>query len=248
MRAGEHKANADPCGMGCGKGTRMWLALAVVLSVVVLGNLAGNGLPACFRKGSRPLPVAVVASNACPAVAATAVAPGTVPNPPRANKTVCCLASGIRQPSAVTSLVLTNAGAAAATGRHFVVYCFYSGTQCPCSSTIETGAFCALATHYPGGMKAGTLVWSKINVAEEEYAHFATDYNLEPLEHLHNGLVMVEVNDGKPGRWQKLGEADALKNDAEQYSTYLKKEMDAFAGPENRACLEPRGAAAPSAK
>ena len=70
----EKKTNENSCSTGCGKTKWIWVALAVVLGVVVLGKLAGKEPPACCGGGICALPTTVAGSNAGPAVAATPVA------------------------------------------------------------------------------------------------------------------------------------------------------------------------------
>ena len=120
----------------------------------------------------------------------------------------------------------------------FAVHFFFSGGQCPCSQAIETGAYNTLAKHFSADLKSGRIEWTKLDVAEEGNAHFADEYELEPLEHLHNGLVIVEIKGNKRGRWKKLSEADALKGAEAEYAAYVKKEMDAFIQDEGREVKE----------
>jgi len=110
----------------------------------------------------------------------------------------------------------------------FIVYFFCSGGQCPCSGAIEIGAYNTLVKYFSADMKSGKIEWKKLDVAEEEHAHFADEYELEPLDHLHDGLVIVEIKGNKRGRWKNLIEADMLKDTDDEYTAYVKKEVETF--------------------
>lgn len=109
----------------------------------------------------------------------------------------------------------------------FVIFLFHSERQCPCSQTVEAGAAKAISENFSDDVKSGKLEWMKLDAQAEANAHHADTYKLTPLDHLHNGLVIVEMKDNQRGWWKKLDRADELKGSAE-YAAYVKKEIEAF--------------------
>ena len=108
-----------------------------------------------------------------------------------------------------------------------VVFLFHSERECPCGQAISAGAAMAISGNFADRIKAGTLECTALDIQDEENAHYADTYKLAPVDHLHNGLVLVEMKDNKPGRWKKLDRADELK-DTEGYPAYVKKEIEMF--------------------
>ena len=112
-----------------------------------------------------------------------------------------------------------------------VAYYFHNEYPCGCSGTIEDLAARALAENFPEQMEAGALEWRSVNIDAGENAHFAEEYALSPVEHLHAGLVLVEVRNEKRGRHAKLERVDEFKGDEEQFKAYVQEEIRAFLKP-----------------
>ena len=133
-----------------------------------------------------------------------------------------------RRNSDSTRIVIEKSKDAPTPKERFVVFFFHSGEQCSCSETIEAGAYDALVRHFPTDLKSGNVEWQKIDVAKQLNAHFAEEYKLEPLDDLHDGLVLVKVDENQRGHWRKLSAAVVLKDSEEEYIAYVQREVLAF--------------------
>lgn len=109
----------------------------------------------------------------------------------------------------------------------FVVYLFHSERACDCGQAVAAGAGKAISENFASRVRSGTLECIALNVQDEANAHYADKYKLTPVDHLHNGLVVVEFKDNQPGRWKKLDRADELK-DSDKFPAYVAKEIEAF--------------------
>ncbi len=109
----------------------------------------------------------------------------------------------------------------------FVIFLFHSERPCSCGEAIAAGAGKAISENFADRVKAGTLECTALDVEDEANAHYADKYALAPVDHLHNGLVIVEMKDNQPGRWKKLTRANELK-DKPEYPAYVKSEIEAF--------------------
>jgi len=124
-------------------------------------------------------------------------------------------------------VVLRRPGGTPLAQDRFVAFLCHSARPCPCGRTIGAGAAKAISDNYADEVKAGKLECMELDVQDEANAHYAEKYELAPVDHLHNGLVVVEIKDNKPGRWKKLDRADDLKN-SDKYPAYVKDELAAF--------------------
>lgn len=109
----------------------------------------------------------------------------------------------------------------------FVIFLFYSERACDHCKEIAAGTGKAISENFADRVESGTLECTALNVEDEANAHYADKYALTPVDHLHNGLVIVEMKDNQPDRWKKLARADELK-DSDDFPAYVKKEIEAF--------------------
>jgi len=133
-----------------------------------------------------------------------------------------------RRTSDRTRIVVEKSKDAPTPKERFIVSFFSSGEQCSCSEAIETGAYDALVRHFSADLKSGKVEWQKLDVAKQENARFAEEYQLEPLDDLHDGLVLVKVDENQRGHWRKLSAAVVLKDSEEEYIAYVQREVLAF--------------------
>ena len=110
----------------------------------------------------------------------------------------------------------------------FVVMFFHSGDQCSCSEAIEAGAYEALVRHFSADLRSGKVEWQKRDVSNPFNWNFAEAYELQRLDDLHDGLVLVKVTGDEGGRWRKLSDAVFLKDREEEYIAYVQREVLAF--------------------
>jgi hypothetical protein len=100
---------------------------------------------------------------------------------------------------------------------------FHRTARCISCRTIEGIARKTVETDFAGAVTDGKLAWRLINLDKPGNGHYAKDYSL-----VAQSMVLVEVKDGKPGRWKNLEKVwDLLDNEA-SLAQYLRTEIDAF--------------------
>jgi hypothetical protein len=67
------------------------------------------------------------------------------------------------------------------------------------------------------------LQWREVNTEEPGNQHFVTDYEITT-----SSVVLVAMQDGKPGRWKKLDRVWELVNDYLAFGAYVQEEARAF--------------------
>jgi hypothetical protein len=82
--------------------------------------------------------------------------------------------------------------------------------------------------YFPADLKSGKIEWQKLDVAKQENARLAEEYQLAPLDDLHDGLILVRVNENQRGAWRKLSNAVVLKDTEEEYIAYVQREVIAY--------------------
>ena len=136
------------------------------------------------------------------------------------------LAGAITVPSAVPteeSVKAVKASEESLREGQIVVYYFHGKYRCKTCRTIEAYAEEAVKTSFEEPLKTGVLAWKVVNVDESENEHFLYDFELPG-----SSLVVVEMRDGQPGRFEVLQDVWTLVGDKDGFFDYVRQGVGAF--------------------
>ena len=124
--------------------------------------------------------------------------------------------------------VPTNASAGtvkspASEGHRGIVYYFHGNMRCDTCRRIEAYAEAAIRSAFPEKLNRGELSWMAINIDEPENEHFVLDYELQARSLVLSGIAQ----DGRK-RWKKLDKIWDLVGDKDEFSSYVRNEVEAF--------------------
>lgn len=105
----------------------------------------------------------------------------------------------------------------------YVVYYFHGNVRCPSCQKIESYTQETLNADFSQQITSGDIQWKVINTDENENKHFVKDYQLYT-----KSVVVVEMKDGKPGRWKNLDKVWEHLGDKSQFSNYINNEVRQF--------------------
>jgi len=109
--------------------------------------------------------------------------------------------------------------------RAVVVYYFHGDKRCATCIKLESYAQEAIETHFAEELGNERLRWNAVNVDEAGNEHFVKDFQL-----VTKSVVLVEMQDGEPGRWQNLDRVWELVGDKASYTEYIRKGTRDFLG------------------
>jgi hypothetical protein len=102
-----------------------------------------------------------------------------------------------------------------------VVYYFHSNVRCPTCQSIESQAKETVQTHFATQLKDGELAWKIVNYEKPSAKTMAAKYEIQsPV------VVLVKMQDGKPGDWKRLDKVWALVGDKPAFIEYVRGEID----------------------
>ena len=104
-----------------------------------------------------------------------------------------------------------------------VVFYLHRSERCPTCVSIETCAKATVNSRFAEPLEAGTLHWLMVNCDEPQNGHFRKDFQIVPPV-----VVLVEMKDGKQGRWRSLLECMERSGDEADLTDYLQKEIEEF--------------------
>lgn len=104
-----------------------------------------------------------------------------------------------------------------------MVYYFHTTKRCVSCRKIEAFAQEAVVTGFPEEIKGGKLAWRLVNVEDKGNEHYVADYQLYT-----KSVLLVELKDGKPGRWKNLPKIWEYLNDKTRFARYVQDETRAF--------------------
>jgi len=116
----------------------------------------------------------------------------------------------------------TEPAEAAAGDRQVVVYYFHGERRCKTCRTIEAFAEEVIQGRFAKQLDSGALAWRTVNFDEPENEHFIEEFGL-----VSSSLVLVEMQGGKPARFEVLKEAWSLVRDKPAFDQYV---LDAVRG------------------
>ena len=132
-------------------------------------------------------------------------------------------------------VALGGSGTTAATTDGLVVYYAHGNTRCPTCRKIESQSHEAVTGGFAEELKSGELTWEIVNYEKPAGEHFIADYEVQmPV------VVLVEMKNGKPGKWNRLDEVWGLVDEKDQFIAYVQKEIRAMLGGETEATVKPQ--------
>jgi hypothetical protein len=118
---------------------------------------------------------------------------------------------------------LAGPGAGSDPGRQVVVTYFHRTARCISCRTIEAVARRTVESDFTSSVNDGRLAWRLVNLDAPGNEHYAQDYDLSA-----QSVVLVVVQDGKPGRWKNLDKVWDLLGDDAALAGYIRTEIGAF--------------------
>ena len=193
---------------------------AVIGAGMVAYRLAGssrNEAPAC--------PCMTAERRAAPPVFATTDSPSPpapVARDPLPSRNSAEPAAASTAPDSTPAVVTgqSEATASPSLSPQVVVYYFHRKMRCHSCLQIEEWAKQIVETHFNTQLAAGVVEWRPVNVEDPGNEHFVKDYKLDS-----QSLVMVRVEDGKPGSWKNLEKVWDLLGDYAKFTKYVQDEL-----------------------
>jgi len=100
---------------------------------------------------------------------------------------------------------------------------FHRTKRCDSCRTMEAAARKTVEKDFAAAVAEGRLAWRVVDLDGRGNGRFADEYDLAA-----SSVVLIEVKEGKPGRWKGLDRAwDLLENEA-ALAEFFRKEIEAF--------------------
>ncbi len=112
---------------------------------------------------------------------------------------------------------------AAPTTNKIIAYYFHGNVRCATCRKIEALAQQSITNNFADALDAGRLEWRVVNVDEPGNEHFVKDFELST-----RSVVVVDMRDGKPARWNVLGKVWELVGHEAQFADYIRDEVRAY--------------------
>jgi len=113
----------------------------------------------------------------------------------------------------------------AAGDRQVGVYYFHGERRCKTCRTIEAFAQEVVQGRFAKQLESGALAWRAVNFDEPENEHFIEEFDLAS-----SSLVLVEMRDGKPARFEVLEKTWSLVRDKPAFEQYVAEAVRSFLG------------------
>jgi len=110
-------------------------------------------------------------------------------------------------------------------GRQVVVYYFPGARRCQTRRTIEAFAEETVRGRFAKQLDSGALAWQAVNFDEPQNEHFIEEFDLAS-----SSLVLVEMRDGKPARFEVLEKTWSLVRDKPAFERYVAEAVRSFLG------------------
>ncbi len=104
-----------------------------------------------------------------------------------------------------------------------VVYYFHGRYRCKTCRTIEAYAEEAVKSSFDERLRTGALAWKVVNVDESGNEHYLYDFELPG-----SSLVVVEMQEGQPGRFEVLQDVWTLVGDKDGFFDYVRQAVGKF--------------------
>jgi len=109
--------------------------------------------------------------------------------------------------------------------RQVVVYYFHGDRRCKTCLAIEANAKAAVNSHFAEQLESGELAWKTVNYDEPENEHFIKEFEL-----VSSSLVVVEMSEGEPVKFEVLNKAWSLVRDKLGFQQYVNESVRSFLG------------------
>jgi hypothetical protein len=109
-----------------------------------------------------------------------------------------------------------------------VVYFFHPARRCEACETIEAYASAAIREGFASQLRAGRLEWRAVDFEAPSSAAHVERYGLYT-----SAVVLVEMAQGRPGRWKNLEDVWSLLGDRRRFTAYVQRETAAFVSSES---------------
>ncbi|MBD3243759.1 MAG: hypothetical protein GF331_24420 [Chitinivibrionales bacterium] len=113
---------------------------------------------------------------------------------------------------------------AESTAARTIVYYFHTSRRCHTCHLLETYAKQAVDSAFGDELQAGSVVFSPVNVEQEQNRHFMQDYKL----HTKSVVVSVVDEEGEELRWKNLDQIWNLVRSEDKYKRYIVGEVRAL--------------------
>ncbi|MEZ5359963.1 MAG: nitrophenyl compound nitroreductase subunit ArsF family protein [Candidatus Zixiibacteriota bacterium] len=101
------------------------------------------------------------------------------------------------------------------------VYYFHNTKRCPTCTKIEELSYKTVHDNFADALASGAMQWQVINIEEPPNEHYADDYGL-----IVQSLVVVDNRPGHDGNWKNLEQIWDLVWEEDQFTDYVKSEID----------------------
>lgn len=129
----------------------------------------------------------------------------------------------VKEARAKSSAVSAPVGAKQELKHKVVAYYFHGTARCPSCMKIEAYSADTIKSKFANKLQDGTLEWHVVNIDEPQNQHFVQDYKL-----VTKSLVLVEVKDGRHGRWKNLEKVWDHLGNKDSFSAYVETELKGF--------------------
>jgi hypothetical protein len=106
-----------------------------------------------------------------------------------------------------------------------VVYYFHGERRCKTCRTIEAFAEETVRGRFAKQLDSGELAWRAVNFELPENEHFIEEFGL-----VSSSLVLVEMRDGKPAKFEVLQKAWSLVRDRPGFEQYVADAVRGYLG------------------
>jgi hypothetical protein len=108
----------------------------------------------------------------------------------------------------------------------FIVYYLHGAERCDNCRTLEACAKEAVQTAFGDDLKSGRIQWEVVDFSQRKNRHFDQEFKLGGV----SSVVVAEMRDGKPGRFQLLEDGLMLTVTARRDDVvdYVQRELRAF--------------------
>ena len=136
------------------------------------------------------------------------------------------IAGAMSVPAAVQpekSVEAVEASEESAPDAQIVVYYFHGDQRCNTCRTIESYAAEAVKSSFEEDLRTGALAWKAVNVDDPGNEHYLFDFELPG-----SSLVVVEMREGQPGRFDVLQDVWTLVGDKDGFFDYVRQAVGKF--------------------
>lgn len=100
---------------------------------------------------------------------------------------------------------------------------FHRTVRCASCRRIEGTAREVVERDFKAAVDGGRLAWRTVDLDAPGFGRFAREYRLAAA-----AVVLIELRQGRPGRWKNLDRAWDFVDDPAALSGFFRREIDAF--------------------